>query len=142
VTPARTDDPEHPPRTARAGAADQPESVLADAGYSRNATRRRPRRGELVAGETSSRGTVFRVTFDDVLEQVRAWLGTEITLVLWLNEFGPADGWLVDTGGPLARLDDPDPDIHQPALRPLRERARVRPRAHLVQVGAVEVGSR
>ncbi len=54
------------------------------------------------------------MTFDDVLEQVRAWLGTEITLVLWLNEFGPADGWLVDTGGPLARLDDPDPDIHQP----------------------------
>jgi hypothetical protein len=54
------------------------------------------------------------MTFDEVLDQVRAWLGTEIGVVLWLTEFGPGEGWLLDVDGRLERVDDPHPGVDQP----------------------------
>jgi hypothetical protein len=54
------------------------------------------------------------VSFDDVLDQVRRWLGTKVAVVLWLNEFGPADGWLIDIDGAVERIDDPNPGVDQP----------------------------
>jgi hypothetical protein len=54
------------------------------------------------------------VTFDDVLDQVRQWLTSEVAVVIWLNEFGPGTGWLIDVDGPVERIDDPHPGIDQP----------------------------
>jgi hypothetical protein len=54
------------------------------------------------------------VTFDDVLDQLRQWLDSEVAVALWLNEFGPADGWLIDVDGPLERIDDPHSGVDQP----------------------------
>ena len=54
------------------------------------------------------------MTFAEVLDQVRARLGTEIVVVLWLTEFGPGEGWLLDVDGRLERVDDPLPGVDQP----------------------------
>jgi hypothetical protein len=54
------------------------------------------------------------VTFDDVLDQVREWRGTDLAVVLWLSEFGPGTGWLIDVDGPVARIDDPIEGVDQP----------------------------
>jgi hypothetical protein len=54
------------------------------------------------------------MNFDEVLEQVRHWLGSEIAVVLWVNEFGVGESWLADMDGRLARIDDPIPDVDQP----------------------------
>jgi hypothetical protein len=52
--------------------------------------------------------------FDDVLQQVRKWLGSEVAVVIWLNEFGRANGWLIDIDGPPELIDDPVMGIDQP----------------------------
>jgi hypothetical protein len=41
------------------------------------------------------------VTFDDVLDQVREWRGTDLAVVLWLSEFGPG------TDDPIEGVDQP-----------------------------------
>ena len=54
------------------------------------------------------------MTFEDVLDQVREWEGTGVAVVLWLSEFGPGAGWLIDVDGPVARIDDPIEGIDEP----------------------------
>ena len=37
-------------------------------------------------------GTLPGMDFDDVLNQVRRWLGSEVVVVMWVTEIGAAEG--------------------------------------------------
>jgi hypothetical protein len=51
--------------------------------------------------------------FDDVTDQVRRWIGSEVVVITWLTRVGAAEGWLNDASGQLARIDEPY-GTHQP----------------------------
>ena len=56
------------------------------------------------------------VTFDETIATLRHWIGHDVSISLTHHKHGPADGYLADFSGSLARVDEPITDVDAPVF--------------------------
>jgi hypothetical protein len=59
---------------------------------------------------------VWLVTFEETITTLRQWIGHGVSLSLTHHKHGPADGYLADFSGPLARVDEPIAGVDAPVF--------------------------